>query len=98
MAGYVRTRVRRREDPALLRGETPFMGDLRLPGLLTVAFLRSPHAHARLVDVDAADARALPGVRAVVTGADLARSTRATASPRSVSISSGTSSRNSPTP
>ena len=77
MAGYVRTRVRRREDPALLRGETPFMGDLRLPGLLTVAFLRSPHAHARLVDVDAADARALPGVRAVVTGADLARSTRA---------------------
>ena len=37
MAGYVRTSVRRREDPALLRGETPFMGDLRLPGLLSSA-------------------------------------------------------------
>lgn len=77
MAGYVRTSVRRREDPALLRGETPFMGDLRLPGLLTVAFLRSPHAHARLADVDVTAARAVAGVQAVVTGADLASSTRA---------------------
>jgi carbon-monoxide dehydrogenase large subunit len=52
------------------------MGDLALPGLLAVAFLRSPHAHARIVEVDASEALALAGVEAVVTGADLAATTR----------------------
>jgi aerobic carbon-monoxide dehydrogenase large subunit len=74
---YVGTDVRRREDPALLRGRTRFMGDLAMPGLLAVAFLRSPHAHARIVDVDTREARGLPGVEAIVTGADLAATTRA---------------------
>jgi carbon-monoxide dehydrogenase large subunit len=73
---YVSTSVRRREDPALLLGRARFMGDLALPGLLTVAFLRSPHAHARIVEIDAQEALALPGVEAIVTGADLARTTR----------------------
>ena len=44
---YVGASVRRTEDPPLLMGQAHFIGDLRLPGLLAVAFLRSPHAHAR---------------------------------------------------
>src|SRR5712691_5671999 len=75
-ARYVSTRVKRHEDPALLMGRARFMGDLALPGLLTVAFLRSPHAHACIVEIDVREARALPGVEAVVTGADLAATTR----------------------
>lgn len=73
---YVSTRIKRREDPPLLMGRARFMGDLRLPGLLAVVFLRSPHAHARIVDVDTRPALTLPGVEAVVTGADLAGTTR----------------------
>lgn len=75
-ARYVSQSVKRREDPALLMGRTRFMGDLVQPGLLAVAFLRSPHAHARIVEIDTREARALPGVEAVVTGADLAATTR----------------------
>ena len=73
---YVSTSVKRREDPPLLMGRARFMGDLRLPGLLAVAFLRSPHAHARIVALDTSEARGLTGVEAVVTGADLAATTR----------------------
>ncbi len=77
MAGrYVSQRVKRQEDPPLLMGRARFVADLRLPGLLAVKFLRSPHAHARLVDVDASSALGMPGVEAVVTGADLAATTR----------------------
>ena len=75
-ARYVSTSVKRREDPPLLMGRARFMGDLRLPGLLAVAFLRSPHAHARILAIDAREALELPGVEAVVTGADLATTTR----------------------
>jgi len=57
-------------------GRARFMGDLRLSGLLAVAFLRSPYAHARIVEIDVRDARAMPGVEAIVTGADLAATTR----------------------
>ena len=73
---YVSTSVTRREDPPLLMGRARFMGDLRLSGLLAVAFLRSPHAHARIVEIDVRDALAIPGVEAIVTGADLAATTR----------------------
>jgi aerobic carbon-monoxide dehydrogenase large subunit len=76
MARYVSRSVKRTEDPPLLMGRAHFMGDLRLPGLLAVKFLRSPHAHARLVDIDARAALALPGVEAVVTGRDLVSATR----------------------
>lgn len=41
--------VRRMEDPRLLRGEAAFVDDIRFPGLLHMAVLRSPHAHARLL-------------------------------------------------
>lgn len=75
-ARYVSTRVKRTEDPPLLMGRAHFIGDLRVPGLLAVKFLRSPHAHARLVAIDVRAALALPGVEAIVTGADLAATTR----------------------
>lgn len=70
------TSVPRVEDPSLLIGDGRFADDLaEPPGCLHAAFVRSPHAHARLVAVDTAAAAAMPGVRAVVTGAELARLT-----------------------
>jgi carbon-monoxide dehydrogenase large subunit len=62
----------RREDPALLTGEARFVADLAVPGALHLAFVRSPHAHARLRSVDVSGALAQPGVVAAFTGADLA--------------------------
>jgi carbon-monoxide dehydrogenase large subunit len=73
--GYVSRSVRRQEDPPLLMGRARFISDVRLPGLLAVAFVRSPHPHARIVSIDARDALRMPGVEAVVTGADLVAST-----------------------
>ncbi|MEA2690821.1 MAG: aerobic carbon-monoxide dehydrogenase large subunit [Acidobacteriota bacterium] len=65
------SRVKRNEDPRLLTGKALFVDDVDLPGLLHVAFLRSPHAHARLGGIDVSRALALPGVVAVYTAADL---------------------------
>jgi len=72
-AKYFGAAVRRREDPRFLRGEGRFVDDVTLPGLLHAAFLRSPHAHARIARLDVRAARALPGVAAVFTFADLER-------------------------
>jgi carbon-monoxide dehydrogenase large subunit len=65
-------RVRRVEDARLLTGEGRYVADVRPVGCLEAAFVRSPHAHARILCIDAAPARALPGVVTVVTGEDLA--------------------------
>ncbi|HEX7271961.1 MAG TPA: xanthine dehydrogenase family protein molybdopterin-binding subunit [Casimicrobiaceae bacterium] len=65
--------VRRVEDEALLKGEGRFVDDFSLPGQAQVIFLRSPHAHARIASIDTKAAAAMPGVVAVVTGADLVR-------------------------
>ena len=59
------------EDEPLLRGKGRFVDDLDIPGALHVAFLRSPVAHGRLKGIDASAAKALPGVHAVLTFADL---------------------------
>jgi aerobic carbon-monoxide dehydrogenase large subunit len=72
-AKYFGAAVRRREDPRFLRGDGRFVDDVVLPGLLHAAFLRSPHAHARLARLNAAPARAMPGVAGVFTFADLER-------------------------
>ncbi|MGE0743627.1 MAG: xanthine dehydrogenase family protein molybdopterin-binding subunit [Rhodospirillales bacterium] len=64
--------VSRLEDPRLLRGEGRFLQDMALPREAHAAIVRSPHAHARVVAVDAAAARAMPGVLAVLTGAEYA--------------------------
>ena len=58
--------IRRNEDPRLLTGQATFTDDVRLPDTLHVAFLRSPYAHARIRAVDAAAARGMPGVAAVL--------------------------------
>ena len=63
--------VRRKEDSRLLTGSSAYVGDIGLPGMHHVAFVRSPHAHARIRSIDASAARKRPGVRAVVTGEDL---------------------------
>jgi carbon-monoxide dehydrogenase large subunit len=64
--------VRRREDRRFLTGRGRFVADLRIDGMLHVAFVRSPHAHARVRAIDAGAARGLPGVVAVLTGEDMA--------------------------
>src|SRR5499433_3260459 len=63
--------IKRKEDPRLITGTSAYVGDLSLPGLHHVAFVRSPHAHARIRRIDASAALRRPGVVAVVTGADL---------------------------
>lgn len=65
-------RLARREDQALLTGRARFIDDIDLPGQLHACFVRSPHAHARIAGIDPAAALAVPGVVAVLTGADLA--------------------------
>ena len=69
---YVGQSMKRFEDPRLVTGKGTFVGDLTLPDMLHAAVLRSQHAHARLRRVDVAAARAVPGVIAVLTGADIA--------------------------
>jgi carbon-monoxide dehydrogenase large subunit len=69
----VGARVARREDRRLLTGQGRYVDDHRPARLLCAAFLRSPHAHARIVRIDVAGALALPGVTAVLTGEDVAR-------------------------
>ncbi|HXH83155.1 MAG TPA: xanthine dehydrogenase family protein molybdopterin-binding subunit, partial [Candidatus Tectomicrobia bacterium] len=64
--------VKRKEDPRLVTGASAYVTDIALPGMCHVAFVRSPHAHARIRGIDATAARRRPGVRAVVTGRDIA--------------------------
>ncbi len=64
-------RVRRREDARLVTGRGRYVADVALPGLLHVAVHRSPHAHARIVRVDATEARRRPGVVHVLVPADV---------------------------
>jgi len=63
--------VRRVEDPRLLIGGGRYTDDIQLPGEAIATVLRSPHAAARILTMDADAARAMPGVLAVYTGADL---------------------------
>jgi carbon-monoxide dehydrogenase large subunit len=66
--------VRRSEDPRLLRGHGRYGEDVAIhaaPGALHAVFVRSPHAHALIGDIDTAAARTVPGVIAVITGAEL---------------------------
>jgi aerobic carbon-monoxide dehydrogenase large subunit len=69
---YMGNSVPRKEDPTLLTGHSNFTDDIRLPGMLHMAFLRSPYAHARITSIDASAARERPGVVAVFTSGDLA--------------------------
>ncbi|HEV3230157.1 MAG TPA: xanthine dehydrogenase family protein molybdopterin-binding subunit [Solirubrobacteraceae bacterium] len=68
---YTGASIKRSEDPRILTGAGRYVDDIKLPGMLHAAFVRSPLAHARVLSVDVEAARALPGVVAVLTGADL---------------------------
>src|SRR5713226_4996848 len=67
MSGLIGARIPRLEDGALLVGKGRFVDDIALPGVWHAAFVRSPHPHALIRNIDAGDARALPGVHAVLT-------------------------------
>jgi carbon-monoxide dehydrogenase large subunit len=60
--------VKRKEDDRLIRGKGTFIDDVKLPGMLHMAILRSPFAHATIKSIDTSKASAAPGVIAVVTG------------------------------
>src|SRR3981081_972998 len=63
-------RIQRREDPHLITGNGQYIEDLVRPGTLTMAVVRSPHAHARITRINTDAAKAMPGVVAVLTYAD----------------------------
>ncbi|MDE2820569.1 MAG: molybdopterin-dependent oxidoreductase [Chloroflexota bacterium] len=63
--------VKRKEDPGLITGSGKYVGDLKLPGMCHVAFVRSPYAHAKIRGIDGSAAAAREAVVAVVTGEDL---------------------------
>jgi aerobic carbon-monoxide dehydrogenase large subunit len=68
---YIGSPVERIEDLRFLRGRGEFVGDLRREGMLHAAILRSPVAHGRIRGVDATAARAMAGVHAVITAAEI---------------------------
>ncbi len=63
--------IKRREDPRFITGRGTYVDDVKLPGMTYAAFVRSPHAHARIRAIDVAPAKAHPGVVAVFTGKDM---------------------------
>src|SRR5436189_3516978 len=69
MANVIGQRVRRREDPRFLKGEGRYVDNIKLDGELHVVFVRSPMAHAKILDLDVSAAREFPGVK-VFTDAD----------------------------
>src|ERR1043166_2552543 len=68
---YIGSPVERTEDLRFLRGRGEFVGDLQREGMLHAAILRSPIAHGRIRGLDSAPARVIPGVRAVITAAEI---------------------------
>jgi aerobic carbon-monoxide dehydrogenase large subunit len=68
MHGRIGESIKRKEDGRFIRGKGNYLDDIELPGMLHMAILRSPHAHARIKSIDTAAASAMPGVVAVVTG------------------------------
>ena len=63
--------VKRREDPKLITGQGNYVDDIKLFGMTHAVIVRSPHAHARITNIDTSRAKNHPGVVAVFTGADL---------------------------
>src|SRR5580700_8426869 len=74
---YTGASIKRSEDPRILTGRGRYVDDLKLPGMLHAAFLRSPMPHGRIVAIDTSEALLLEGVVAVYAGADFADRTNA---------------------
>ena len=68
---YFGKRIKRNEDPRLLMGQALYTDDVHLPNMAHAAFVRSPYAHARILDIDVSAALARPGVLAIYTADDL---------------------------
>lgn len=64
-------RMKRKEDSRFIRGKGNYVDDVKLPGMLYMDIVRSPYAHAKILDIDPSEALATPGVVAVITGKDL---------------------------
>ena len=73
--GWIGTNVPRKEDQRLVQGEGVFVDDVRRHGMAYVHFVRSPHAHARIVSIDVSKAMELPGVYGTLTGEEVAQET-----------------------
>ena len=71
MASIIGASVKRKEDHRLLVGQGAFVEDIQLPGMFWAHFVRSPHAHARISNIDTSAALADPRVVAVLTGRDI---------------------------
>ena len=69
---WVGKSYKRKEDLRLLVGQGKFVDDIKLPNMKHAAILRSPYPHARISGIDTAEAEKLPGVRGILTGADVA--------------------------
>jgi len=63
--------VKRKEDPRFITGNGRYLDDIKLPGMLYLAFVRSPYAHAKIKSINVEKAKNMPGVVAVITGKDL---------------------------
>src|ERR1700733_10334926 len=72
MTNIIGKRIVRIEDPDLIRGKARFVDDIHIDGILHAAFVRSPHAHAKILSVGKDGALAAPGIRAVLTADDIA--------------------------
>ncbi|MBI2210116.1 MAG: xanthine dehydrogenase family protein molybdopterin-binding subunit, partial [Deltaproteobacteria bacterium] len=70
-SGLIGASIRRVEDPVLVTGKGCYTDDIQLPGMLHMAVLRSPHPHAKITSIDAAAAKAMAGVEAVLTGNEI---------------------------
>ena len=85
---------RRKEDQRLITGRTRWTDNITLPGMLHLAMVRSPHAHARIVSIDTAAAKTATNVVDVITGADLGEgqgvNINAWPSPRSAPVTTST--------
>ncbi|HRQ39875.1 MAG TPA: aerobic carbon-monoxide dehydrogenase large subunit [Chloroflexota bacterium] len=64
-------RMKRKEDPRFIQGRGNYVDDIKLPGMLYMDIVRSPYAHAKILNIDASAALAMDGVLAVITGKDL---------------------------
>src|SRR5579875_737980 len=71
IAALVGTPIKRREDPRLITGQATYVDDIKLPGMLYMAVLRSPYGHARIRSINTEAAKQAPGVVAVYTAQDL---------------------------
>ncbi len=71
VAALLGSPIKRREDPRLITGQATYVDDIKLPGMLHMAVLRSPYGHAHIKSINTDAARKYPGVVAVYTAADI---------------------------